>query len=469
MSIKLQNLIIHVIILLAFAFPFQGFGQDDSLVKSKGLRDFLKKGELNFLSKTQLMSTVNEGAGNDFFALGTGIGAFYKTPSFHGFQVKAGAFMTFNLAGYNLVNSTTNKWNNTRYEKALYDIKDPSNKYNLGALDELYLAYTFKKLSFKVGRQIHETPLLNKNYNRFRPNIFQGLSAKYENKKLTFSAAWFISEAIRGTMNTYSTANSFGVYSEGWNPDGSKNDYHGHIKTLGTGVFGVKYKHKNTSAIKWESQAWNYLGENVFNLTFVQSDFKIKHKKTEFLFGVQGLYQTALNNGGNPNPTHAYILNEESTYAVGGKVGVKFIQQHEISLNYFGISDEGRYLFPREWGREQFYASQTTELFEGYGGLNAYVFRYEYSSKNKRHSTKLSAGIIDQPDIQNLRLNKYGLDNYYHFLAQYKHQFGKYFEGLSMRFIVTYKKEMNPGSMTSSQKINKVDMMHFNLTLNYFL
>src|SRR5690554_7218767 len=112
------------------------------------------------------------------------------------------------------------------------------------------------------------------------------------------------------------------------------------------------------------------------------------------------------------------MLKDEQTFAIGGKLGIKFIQQHELSLNYLGISDKGRFLFPREWGREQFYASQTTELFEGNGGVNAFVMRYKYNSKNNQHATTLSAGLIDQPSVDNLRINKYALDNYYHFRSE---------------------------------------------------
>lgn len=461
---KYQKLILGAIILFAFSLSSVSYGQSTSSDSTQSLTRFLKKGELSFHSKTSLMSTLNEERGNDFFTAGTTAGVSYTTPSIHGFQIKAGGYLSFRLAEYNLVDSETGKWTKNRYEKALYDINNPNNKYNLGVLDEVYLSYSHKKLSFKLGRQTYETPLLNKNYNRLRPNIFQGLSAKYQGESLTFSGAWFISEAIRGTMNTYTVANSYGVYGQGINPNGLRNNYYGNISSLGTGVFGVQYTTKN-----WKTQVWNYLGENVFNTTFVQSDYTLKSNKTEYLFGVQGFYQTALNQGGNADPALSYMVKGEQTYAIGGKFGVKFIQQHELSFNYLGIADKGRFLFPKEWGREQFYASQTTELFEGYGGVNAYVLRYNFTSLNKRHSSIVSAGIIDQPSIDNFRLNKYALDNYYHFLVEHKYHFGNYLKGLSLRFIATYKKEMFEGTMTPTQKINKADMFSFNLLIDYKL
>jgi len=459
-NLKYQDLILGTILLFTFIYPFLGLSQKNSKDVTTSFSSFLKSGEINFYSRTQVMSTLNEESGNDYFTLGTSGGIEYTTPLVYGFQIKAGGYLSFRLVEYNLVEA--GEWTKSRYEKALYDIKNPSNKYNLGSLDELYLLYKHKSFSLKFGRQTYETPLLNKNYNRLRPNLFQGLSVKYQLKTLTFSGAWFISEGIRGTMDSYSMANTFGVYGQGRHTNGLKNDYHGHITSLGTGVFGLVYKER-----KFKTQIWNYIGENIFNTTFLQSDYAVVKNRTEFQFGIQGFYQTALNHGGNSNQDHTYMLKDEQTFAIGGKLGIKFIQQHELSLNYLGISDKGRFLFPREWGREQFYASQTTELFEGNGGVNAFVMRYKYNSKNNQHATTLSAGLIDQPSVDNLRINKYALDNYYHFLAEYNYSFSNYLKGLSLRFITTYKKEMNEGSMTATQKINKVDMIHLNLVVNY--
>lgn len=463
-SLKRENLILPVVVLLAFTFPLNSFGQSIKKDSTKTLSRFLKEGDLDFKSRTFFMSTINEGSNRDYFALANGIGVDYTTPNFRGFNFKIGGYFTFRLAEYNLVDSETNEWTKNRYEKALYDINNPNNKYNLGSLEEVYLSYSFKGFNIKLGRQIHQTPLLNKNTNRMRPNLFQGLNANYEFKNIKLSAAWFISEAVRATMNTYSIGNSYGVYGEGRNADGSKNAYHGHINSLGIGVFGIQHKTGN-----WETQAYNYLAENAFNLAFIQSDYKLMRSKTEFNFGVQGFYQNAINNGGNKDPKHTYMFKGEQTFAIGGMLGLKLNSSHDISLNYMGISDQGRYLFPREWGREIFYASQSREVFEGYGGVNAYVFKYKYSPKTKSYSVLFGAGIIDQPNIDIMQLNKYALDDYYHFTVDLKYKFQNYFDGMSFRFLAAYKKEMHSGSMSTSERLNKVNMINLNLVIDYKL
>ncbi|PWH82223.1 hypothetical protein [Brumimicrobium oceani] len=462
-SVRRKNLILLIVILLAFTFPKHPFGQSPSTDSTKTLSDFLKKGELEFKSRTFFMSTLNEGSNRDYFALAQGAGVDYTTPSFYGFHFKMGGYVTFRLAEYNLLNAE-NEWAQNRYEKSLFDIKNPNNRHPLAGLEEIYLAYEYKGLHFKLGSQIHQTPLLNKNTNRIRPNLFQGLNVNYNYNKWKLSAAWFLSEHIRGTSHSFSSSNSFGVYGQGINPSGEASNYRGHISTSGIGVFGAQYNLDN-----WKTQAWNYVGENVFNLTFIQSDFKLKHNNTEYKLGLQGLYQTALNNGGNANQDFTYILKDEQSFAIGGKMAAKFIEQHEFSINYLGISDQGRYLFPREWGREIFYATQSREAFEGYGGLNAYTLKYKFNTLKTGYSLLLGAGLVDQPDIENKRLNKYSLDDYYHFTIDMKYKFKNYLKGMSIRFLAAYKKEKHSASMTFSEKHNKVNMINLNLIIDYAL
>src|SRR5690554_7053821 len=84
-SFKPQNLILGLSLL--FTFTFLGYGQQNQRDTSKSLVGFIKKGKLSFHSRTYLMSTLNEGKGNDFFTLANGNIFSYKTPIFHGFQI----------------------------------------------------------------------------------------------------------------------------------------------------------------------------------------------------------------------------------------------------------------------------------------------------------------------------------------------------------------------------------------------
>src|SRR5690606_5776471 len=131
--------------------------------------------------------------------------------------------------------------------------------------------------------------------------------------------------------------------------------YPGNLKSYGIGVLGVNYE-TETKGLKTKSQAWNYLAENVFNLTFLQTDFLVKKESFDLDMGVQGFVQTASYKAGNSDPAKAYMLPDEKSMGVGAKFGVDS-GMHGLSINYMGITKHGRFLFPREWGREIFYAN----------------------------------------------------------------------------------------------------------------
>ena len=421
----------------------------------------LDKGFFEFHKRSFAMSTINEGRLSDYHTLATGAGIGYYSPSFKGFHVGFSGFFLFEVYGYNLNEDDPYTGKRSRYESQLYDVTDKTNKKDLDRLEEVYLTYEYENFELKLGRQKLESPLLNENDNRMRPNIFGGFSAKYNTEHLKVHAGVFNSITIRGTVDWYDWAHSYGVYGQGSNPMSDSLSYRGNITTLGMGVLGIEYDKKN-----WKNQIWNYTNENVFNIVFFQSDYKWERKNYNVILGVQGLYENALNNGGNSNQLLTYRLKNENTYAYGFRIGINK-KSSTVSLNYFGISNDGRYLFPREWGREKFYASLTRELFEGYGGLNAYVLKYKYKPEGKPFYLSLGAGYIDQPSSDNLFLNKYSLDSYYHFTSKFDYKFKGYLEGLDIQFVAAYKKSTNPISVLDRNKINWVDVLNLNLIFDY--
>lgn len=421
----------------------------------------LDKGYFEFHKRSFAMSTINQGRLSDFYTFTAGAGIGYYSPSIKGFHIGFSGFFMFQLYQHNLDIVDPYSGKRSRYENQLYDMNDKTNKSDLDRLEELYLTYEFKDLKVELGRQKFESPLLNENDNRMRPNIFSGLSVKYDKKHLKLYAAWFNSITIRGTVEWYDWSESYGVYGQGANPMNDSLSYHGNISSLGMGVLGMEYEKKN-----WKNQIWNYTNENVFNIIFAQSDYKWERNKFNVLFGAQGFYQNTLNNGGNSNQSVTYRLRGEETFAYGGRIGINR-KSSTFSFNYFGISDKGRYLFPREWGREKFYASLTRELFEGYGDLNAYVLKYKYKPKGKAYFFSIGAGYIDQPSSENIFLNKYSLDSYYHFTGKFDYKFKGYLEGLDIKFIAAYKQSTDSDNILDRYKINWVDVLNLNLVIDY--
>ncbi|WP_373493235.1 hypothetical protein [Aquiflexum sp.] len=463
-----MNMIRVLVFIFLNVHVLELFGQKemvltDTLDTSRStLGEDLKKGEFDFHVKSFFMSTLNHGELLDYstWALGAGLG--YISPEWKGFQVRFSGFFTFQMFENNVRIADPITGTGNRYELLLYDMNDLTNTNRLDRLEELYVAYRRNRLKLVLGRQKIITPLLNEQDNRMRPNVFGGLSAFYSALDYKITAMWINSVAIRGTVEWYKTGESFGVYPFGRNPFGETSDYKGNISSKGIGLMGFQYHKGGLTA-----QAWNYFSENVFNISFVQTDYTFDlGGKSRFQLGLQGFNQFAVNDGGNSEINKTYILPGEKGFGFGSKVGA-FLGKHQVSLNFLGINGKGRFLFPREWGRENLYASLPRERYEGSGDMKALVLKYDLTTPVEGLFVQLGAGKVDQSDMYSFKTNKYGIPSYYHFSGILDYKFDDYLKGLNMQLLVINKTAQNSTLLPEKLKINRVDMWNLNLVMDY--
>jgi hypothetical protein len=434
--------------------------QDSVKVRNK-LGDDLKKGEFDFHARSFFMGTINAGSLLNYSTLATGAGVGYTSPEWRGFQIRFNGFFTFQVFENNIRIPDPITGGVNRYELLLYDMNDLTNTNRLDRLEELYIAYRKNRIKFTFGRQKVSSPLLNEQDNRMRPNVFGGLSMVYSGVSTKWTAMWINSMTIRGTVDWYTVENSVGVYPFGRNPFGQPSNYKGKISSRGIGLLGVQhYKDGFTG------QFWNYTAENMFNMSFAQADYNLNVGKTRFYGGLQGFYQFALNDGGNPDPDFTYMLPDERALGVGGKLG-GFYNTHNVSLNYLWISDKGRFLFPREWGREILYASLPRERYEGAGDLTALILKYDWVTPLPNVFTQFGAGMVNHSKMDNYSTNKYGLPSYYHFIGGIEYRFQEYLQGLNLNLLLVNKTAKNRSVLTDNQRINRVDMWNINLVMDY--
>lgn len=454
---------------LLLGIPFFGMSQghihsSDSLVSrsNESLGDRIKAGEVDFHLRSFFMGTQNKGTLTDYHTKAIGAGIGYYSPSFKGFQFGFSGFFVFQLYAHNLNRADPTTGNVNRYEVLLYDMNDLENTKDLDRLEDLYLSYQINKFKAVFGRQKINTPLLNEQDNRMRPNIFNGLTLNYESDSWKWMAAWYNQVTMRGTVNWYSIENSLGVYPFGRNVFGTSSGYKGNVSSKGIGVLGATFQKANSPKI----QVWNYLAENIFLINFIQADSHLDLGGADLLLGAQGFYQTAVKDGGNIDPELTYMMRGEKTGGFGAKVGLKH-RGNIFSLNYLGIAEQGRFLFPREWGRETFYASLSRERFEGNGGSTAITAKYEFSVPNQPNlSGLLGASMVDNPDISLFSLNKYGVPSYYHFAGALDYSFDGYLEGMKLKFLLVNKTGKD-SEVPDKYRINRVDLWNLNIIVDY--
>ena len=428
------------------------------------LKDCLLKAHWEAHTRTFTMATINEGELKDDYAIASGAGIGLLTKSLYGFQVGVSGFFMYNLNSSNIHEADSLTGQPNRYEIGLFDIEDHTNKHDLDRLEELYLKYTLSKSSLTVGKVNLNTPFLNPQDGRMRPTVEEGvwLSVK-ESNKIGFNGGWIWEVSPRSTVSWFSISNSMGVYPMGVNTDGTKANYNEYIEGC-TGMAIGNIYFNPTKNIK--VNLWNSLLENVMNTALVEINLEQSKGKLNFYESIVYIHQNAINNGGNINQAKTYKHKEEQSNVISAQIGLKN-KRINSNVNYTHITGDGRYLMPREWGREIFYTFLNRERNEGFGDVHAFMIKTTLTAKNDKFKTALGYGYYLLPDVKNYRLNKYGMPSYHQINYYANYSFDKFLKGLELKFLATYKIEQGETYNNLKYIYNKVNMFNFNLIIDF--
>ena len=205
--------------------------------------------------------------------------------------------------------------------------------------------------------------------------------------------------------------------------------------------------------------------ENVLNSALFQLDHEANIWSGKIYSGAQFIFQQKISNGGAEESSKSYTSNEKPVYTFGMRVGYKN-KVWDHSLNFNRISESGRYLMPREWGRDPFFTFMSRERNEGFGDLTAFVVKSTYTLK-QRTSLQLAYGYFSLPDVKNYALNKYGLPSYTQLNIDLRHKFNGILNGFEGQILWVVK--WNQGETYDTPKfiIHKVDMNLLNVVMNF--
>lgn len=410
------------------------------------------------------MATENKGSLTDYYANAVGGGIKLETGRFKNFQLGISGFFVFNVGSSNLAVPDPLTGQVNRYEIGLFDIEDPANKSDIDRLEELYLKYHFKKATLTFGKQLINTPFINLQDGRMRPTEVEGLLTDIQpSKKIKLQAGYLYGISPRSTVKWFRVGESIGVYPSGVNTDGIKSAYAGHLESKGILLAGLQYQfHPNL-----KFRFWNQFTENIFNSALLQADYEYPVSETDRLMaGAQLIRQDAVNNGGHEDPSKAYMEKGAKSLTFGAMAGWKN-KRWETSLNYNRITALGRYLMPREWGRDPFYTFLPRERNEGLGDVQALTAKLNYKIPTLRFSAAVALGHYELPAVTNFAMNKYGLPSYQQLNIDLRYRFAGLLRGLDAQFLYVYKNRSGKGYLEDKFVINKVDMSLWNLVLNY--
>lgn len=431
---------------------------------SNSLAHAFRKGKVQGNLRYYFMATDNAAGLSDYHAHAIGARLSYETAPFKGFQVGAGGYMAFNIGSSDLgqPDPLTNQRN--RYEIGLFDVADPGNKANLYRIESLYLKYQWKKLKLVFGRQVLNTPFINPQDGRMGPGSAGGFLVEWGSlPKTKIEAGYFYEMAPRSTSKWYSVGKSIGLYPVGVTTSGNPSGYSGQLSTRGIGLLG--FSHPLKPGIRL--QVHDLIVTDIFNTLLVQADFETALTTNGKLLGaVQYIRQDAIADGGNANTAKAYIDPGAKAQVLGLKLGWKK-GNWENSLNYSRISSDGRFLMPREWGREPLFTFLPRERNEGFGKVNAWVVKSSYKIPKTRLQVQAGLGYYDLPAVTDFAHNKYGIPAYTQFNADLRYRFTGSLQGMDIQLLWLHKWKSGSSFGNDKYVINKVDLSHLNLIINY--
>ncbi len=409
------------------------------------------------------MNTNNEGPLSDYFAHAGGGGIRFETAPYHGLQFAVSGFYIFNLHSSDLSQIDTLASNGNRYEIGLFDLQDPHNKKDLDRLEEFYLKYGKGESYLSLGRQLINTPFINLQDGRMRPTGVEGVwfnILEIPKTKIEGGYLWAISP--RSTVRWYYMGESLGTYGVGVNEQGRRSQYAGQTESHYVATLGV---HRDLG--KHRVHLWNFHADNLFNSTLFQGDFEFPASGGSFIIGIQAIRQFGLGNGGNDSSHLRYINPESRASVFSGRLGWKDPLQN-LSLNYTRITKEGRYLMPREWGRDPFYTFMPRERNEGMGDVHALMLKYQRKLPLENTQSSASVGHFKLPAINNFALNKYGFPSYVQANLDLRHQFGGAWQGLEAQLLLVQKWSLPTEFNDPRFVFNKVNVTNVNMVLNYY-
>jgi hypothetical protein len=408
----------------------------------------------------------------------------YQTPRWNRFEGGVGFYTTHfindTVSSQTVEPLASNK--NSRYVVGLVDSTDPdaSSVTNIG---EAYLRYLYGRNSLTLGRMKLDTPFVNPQDGRMIPTFEQGIwgvavfSDEWSGQGGYINAFW-----NRNTPKWRSVEDSLGYgYEMGKSALNGNVDGNYHNNTSSKGLFIANLRYKNTEGFYVD--VWDYYVENIFNLSYADMSYTHRYGDVELSYGAQYIYQRQSGDGGNGEDNSldedtikgkSYMQEGEKSRTYGFKTAMKY-QNSKLTFAYNQTTDEGRFLFPREWGREPLFTFQKRERSDGSGNCHAWLTTLEHNFADQGFSgLDLIAGYGEykKTDPKEWRYNKYATPSYAQWNIDVFYRFSGALKGVRAEYLLSRKVARGetyqiPGPAEYNFIFRKNGLTLHNFILNY--
>lgn len=432
--------------------------EDTTHYEVESLRSFLR-GHLGGHLRSHFMFTQNEGSLSDYWTNAAGGSIHYRTKVWRGWQFGVKGIFSHGLVSNDLNRLDENVGKGAKWEIELYDILRPEERHDLDRLEELFIRHNWRESYAILGKiDINQGPLFLRRDGRMKAFVYEGFWSEInELKHQKLTLGWLYGVSPRGMTEWFSINEAIGLISRGRNPDGTTPDYHGSWRSRGIGVLG--YENRHPKGVRF--QLWDFYMDQISNTIWAQMD--IEHR--DWFGGVQYVRQDPHRRQLSLSYDERYVQSNEHTNVVAFNIGRELGQGIKISGAYLHAFDTGRFLFPRELGRENFYVSQPRSWVDGFGDTDVYDLRLRYQAENSGLTADTRLAWI-RPASDESKFNKYGIQPYYQSTSTIRYRFDGKLDGLEIMMLYVVRLAATDAELTAHEKYYRNNFHHGNLVLN---
>lgn len=427
-------------------------------------KPFLRRGQLSGNARVFWMNTNNRSGLQDYYALASGVGISYHTGRIaRHLELGASGFFSINVLSSDLLAPDPRTGRGSRYEVGLFNLLNLGSHQVLSRPEQLYARYYMGQSSqVTVGRQLPASPFVNPEDGRMTPTLTEGLVLDWQEwKHFRLRAEYLVGVSPRSTVKWFGVGESMGILPGGVNTAGKPSQYVGNLSANKLLMLGLTRQKGPLTVQFWETYV-----PTIFHTAFLQTDWvQPLSRSRQWRLGGQLTRQWALGAGGNGNPALTYIDPGARSLVVSAQAGYQ-TSRWTVQVNATRITAEGRFLMPRDWGREPFYTFMLRERNEGLGDVRAVTASAQYKW-GAHWRWELTTGYYKVPDVTNVRLNKYALPSYSQVNLRARYHGTGFLAGFDADVLLVQKANQTGQPVSDRIAQNRVSMSQANLVLNY--
>jgi hypothetical protein len=334
---------------------------------------------------------------------------------------------------------------------------NPGNFNDLDRLEELFIRYRFGNSYISYGKlETEYTPLLNQSDGRMKPFAHRGFWGYFNiDSQHSINLGWLDGVSPRSTTEWYDMQEGIGLFFNGFQPNGVRANYHEFYPVSGIGILNYNYQRKN-----FRLEIYDVFIDKLHNTLWIEAGYVYK----DFNFGLQYVYQAPMSFSEGLAYENRYIQPDENGQVLSSQLGWGN-GRFNFAFAYTHAFDTGRFLFPKELGRDRFFTSIPRSRLEGLGAANVYTLKGEFLLPRPDLHFGVELQQVQGTIPGQMRFNKYNIDESFQVNTHLTYAFDGFLEGLSFDLLWVYRENQN--NRDAESIFNKSNFNQINFVTNF--